>query len=203
MRFFLLLFGVLLLTLRAAAQDVILQINGEERTGKVLAITPELVTYVTPTADTLRLAAIQVFLIRYANGTKEVLNHPAATPTAAPVPGLTKEAAYAQGRRDARTHFRAPGAFWGTYAATVGTIGYLGVGGVATGVAVSMSEPKPKNFIVPESSLLQNPDYVAGYRRQAQKKKLGNAAGGFGAGVVTVGALVVVLFFITGGFHHI
>ena len=154
----------------------------------MLAITPELVTYVSPTADTLRLAAVQVFLIRYANGTREVLNRP----TAAPAPGLTglsTEAAYAQGRRDARTHFRASGAFWGTYAATVGSVGYLGIGGVATGVAISMSEPKTKNLIVPDAALLQNPDYVKGYRRQAQSKKLGNAAGGFGAGV---GTLVVV-----------
>ena len=193
MRFFLLLFGSLLLTLRAAAQDVILQTNGEERTGKVLAITPELVTYVTPTADTLRLAAIQVFLIRYANGTKEVLNHPAPTPTAAPVPGLTKEAAYAQGRRDARTHFRAPGAFWGTYAATLATSGYGGLGGVATGLAVGMTEPKPRNFIVPDTELLKNPEYVKGYQRQAQNKKLGSAAGGFGAGIGTMVVVVAVL----------
>ncbi|RSK46353.1 hypothetical protein [Hymenobacter perfusus] len=189
MRFFLLLFGSLLLTLRAAAQDVILQTNGEERTGKVLAITPELVTYVTPTADTLRLAAIQVFLIRYANGTKEVLNHPAAAPTAAPAPGLTKEAAYAQGRRDARTHFRASGVFWGTYAATVVT----GYGGVATGLAVSLVQPNPRNFIVPDADLLKNPDYVQGYRRQAQNKKIGSAAGGFGAGVGTIVVLAAVL----------
>lgn len=202
MRHFLLLLCGLLLTFRATAQDVILQTNGEELPSKVLTITPELVTYVSPTADTLRLAATQVFLIRYANGTREVLTRP----TAAPAPGLTglsTEAAYARGRRDARTHFRASGVFWGTYAATVGTVGYLGIGGVATGVAISMSEPKTKNFIVPDATLLQNPDYVKGYRHQARNKKIGNVAGGYGAGVGTVVALVVALFFINGGINHI
>jgi hypothetical protein len=192
MRHLLLFFGGLLLTLRAAAQDVILQTNGEELAGKVLAITPELVTYVSPTADTLRMAAGQVFLIRYANGTREVLNRPAAA--AAPAPGLSREAAYAQGRRDARAHFRAPGAFWGTYAATVGT----GYGGVAAGLAVSFVKPNPQSFIVPDAELLKNPDYVQGYQRQAQNKRIGSAAGGFGAGVGTLAVVAAVLLSIYG-----
>lgn len=186
MRLLLLLLGGLLLTLRATAQDVILQTNGEELPGKVLTITPELVTYVSPAADTLRIAAVQVFLIRYANGTREVLTRP----TAAPQPGLTREAAYAQGKQDARTHFRAPGVFWGTYAATVVGSGY---GGIAVGLATGLTEPRPRNFIVTNAELLKNPDYVAGYRRQAQNKKLGSAAGGFGAGVGTMVVVVAVL----------
>lgn len=186
MRHLLLLFCGLLLTMRATAQDVILQTNGEEQTGKVLTITPELVTYVSPAADTLQLAAAQVFLIRYANGTKEVLRRPAAPP---PGLGLSREAAYAQGRSDARTHFRAPGAFWGTYGATVLT----GYGGVATGLVVSLVEPNPRNFVAPNATLLTNPDYMAGYQRQAHNKKIGSAAGGFGAGVGTLVVLVAVL----------
>ncbi|RSK37342.1 hypothetical protein [Hymenobacter metallilatus] len=185
MRQCILLLCGLLLGLRTTAQDVILQTNGEELTGKVLTITPELITYRSPAADTLRIAAGQVFLIRYANGTKEVLQRP--TP---PPPGLlSREAAYAQGRRDARTHFRAPGVFWGTYAATVLT----GYGGVATGVTTSLVPPAERNFRVPDTGLLRNPDYVAGYRRQAQNKKIGSAAGGFGAGVGTMVVLVAVL----------
>lgn len=190
MRHLLLLFCGLLLTVRAAAQDVILQTSGEELTGKVLAITPEFVTYVGPAADTLRLAAGQVFLIRYANGTKEVVTRP----TAAPAPGLSREAAYAQGRRDARAHFRAPGAFWGTYAATVAT----GYGGLAAGLAVSFVKPNPHSFIVPDAELLKNPDYVQGYQRQAQNKRIGSAAGGFGAGVGTMVAIAAVLLSIYG-----
>lgn len=192
MRHFLLLLCGLLLTLHAAAQDVLLQTNGEELTGKVLSITPELVTYVGPTADTLRMDAGQVFLIRYANGTKEVLTRPTAA--AAPALGLSRDAAYTQGRRDARTHFRAQGAFWGTYAATVST----GYGGVATGLVVSLVRPNPLSFIVPNTELLKNPDYVKGYQRQAQNKKIGSAAGGFGAGIGTLAVVGAVLLSIYG-----
>ncbi|WP_426493480.1 hypothetical protein [Hymenobacter sp. 102] len=192
----LLLLCGLLLTLRATAQDVILLTNGEERVGKVLTISPELVTYVAPPTDTLRIAAIQVFLIRYANGTKDVFRpQPAQAP---PAPGLTREAAYAQGRQDARANFKAPGVFWGTYAATVTT----GYGGVVAGAVTSLVPPAERNFRVPDASLLRNPDYAAGYRRQAYNKKIGSAAGGLGAGLGTIVVLAAILIS-TVGIHHI
>ncbi|MDU0369750.1 hypothetical protein ACFPAF_05035 [Hymenobacter endophyticus] len=200
MRHLLLVLCGLLLTLRATAQDVILLSNGEELTGKVLTITPELVTYINSSADTLRVAATQVFLIRYPNGTKDVFQRQA---TAAPaLPGLAQEATYDQGRRDARAYFKAPGAFWGTYGATIVTIAYGGIGGVATGMGISLTPPKKQNMRVPDPALLKSPNYVAGYQHQARNKKFGNAAGGYGAGVGTVVALVVALFFINGGVNH-
>ncbi|MET4105696.1 hypothetical protein [Hymenobacter sp. UYP22] len=198
MRRFLLVLCGLLLTMRASSQDVILLSNGEELTGKVLTITPELVTYLSSSADTLRVAATQIFLIRYPNGTKDVFQRQATAP---PLPGLTKEAAYTQGRRDARAYFKAPGAFWGTYGATIVTAGYGGLGGVATGAAVSLTPPKEQNFRVPDPALLKDPNYVAGYRHQAQNKKIGSAAGGFGAGLGTMVVFVVVIISVI-GVHH-
>ncbi|MCA8833090.1 hypothetical protein [Hymenobacter pini] len=183
-RLLLLLCGLALST-RASAQDTILMTDGEELPGKVLTITPEVITYVKSATDTIRLAASQVFLIRYPNGTKDVIQHPPA-PTA---PTLSREAAYAQGRHDARAHFKAPGVFWGTYATTVAT----GYGGVATGLAMALVPPAERNLQVPDAALLRNPNYVAGYRRQAQNKKLGSAAGGFGAGVGTMAVVLAVL----------
>lgn len=191
MRHLLLVLCGLLLTLRATAQDVILLSNGEELPGKVLTITPELVTYINSSADTLRVAATQVFLIRYPNGTKDVFQRQA---TAAPaLPGLVQQATYDQGRRDARAYFKAPGAFWGTYGATVLTAVYGGLGGVATGLAMSLTPPKEQNMRVPDPALLKSPNYVAGYRHQAQNKKIGSAAGGFGAGIGTMVVLVAVI----------
>jgi hypothetical protein len=194
----LLLLAGLLLTLHATAQDVVLLTNGEERAGKVLTISPELITYVAPPADTLRIAAVRVFLIRYANGTKDVFRLQPAQ--AVPGPGLTREATYAQGRRDARATFRAPGVFWGTYGATVATIGYGGIGGLATGLAAGITPPRARNIPVADHTLLGNPDYVAGYQRQAQHKKLGSAAGGYGAGVGTA-VLLLALVLSTYGLH--
>jgi hypothetical protein len=186
----LLLIGILLLaTLPSFAQDVILKSNGEEIPGKVITITPEQVTYISAAegrSDTLRLASNTVFLIRYANGTKDVLHNPAA-PTE---PAMPKDEAYMRGRLDARKLYKAPGAFWGTYASTIVGVGY---GGIITGVAVGAAKPKAQNFVVPEAKLLQNPDYMAGYQKQAHKKKIGSVAGGFGAGVGTLVVLQVII----------
>jgi hypothetical protein len=46
---------------------------------------------------------------------------------------------------------------------------------------------------VPEAALLQNANYVAGYRRQAQNKKIGSVAGGFGAGLGTLMIVPVII----------
>ncbi|HEX8349001.1 MAG TPA: hypothetical protein VF598_03500, partial [Hymenobacter sp.] len=190
MRYLFIISGLLLLAFRSSAQDVILQTNGEEVKGKVVLITPERVGYIgegTGLSDTLQLAHSAVFLIRYANGTKEVLNNPASAPA---VPALSQEEAYSRGRLDARKYFKPKGAFWGTYAATVAGVGY---GGLITGVAIGATKPKAHNFVVPEAALLQDPNYVAGYRRQAQNKKIGSAAGGFGAGLGTFLVLQVIV----------
>ena len=197
MRRFLLFCGLLLATIRAFAQDVILQTNGTEIPGKVILITPEQITYISAAegrSDTLQLASSAVFLIRYANGTKEVLHNPAA-PTG---PSMSKEEAYTQGQLDARKYFRARGAFWGTFGATFVTAPAFGVGGIATGAAVAASPPKTANLIVPDRQLLQNASYVEGYRKQAQRRKLGSAAGGFGAALGTqlvLSAIIILVLF--------
>jgi len=190
MRQLLLLCGLLLATLPSLAQDVILKSNGEEIFGKVITLTPEQVTYISAVegrSDTLQLASSAVFLIRYANGTKEVLHNPAA-PTE---PALSAEEAYNRGRLDARKLYKAPGAFWGTYAATVVGAGY---GGLITGAVVGATKPKARNFVVPEATLLHNPAYMEGYQKQAHNRKIGSVAGGFGAGIGTFVVLEVIFF---------
>ncbi|WP_022825182.1 hypothetical protein [Hymenobacter norwichensis] len=197
MRHLFILCILLLLAAQSHAQDVILQTNGEELPGKVLTITPDSIAYLSSEAgrfDTLHIAASSVFLIRYANGTKEVITKSMATPTEQP---MSKEEAYAKGRLDARKYYRAPGAFWGTYSATVLT----GYGGPIVGVVVAASKPKPRNFIAPEAKLLQDPNYVSGYQRQAQNRKIGSAAGGFGAGVGTLAVFVTVVGLLLVGAH--
>jgi len=190
MRHLFILCSLLLFATRSHAQDVLLQTNGEELSGKVLTITPDSITYLSGEAgriDTVRLAASSIFLIRYANGAKEVLHAPTVSPTPTP---LSSEEAYSKGRLDAHKYYKAPGAFWGTYAATVTTF----YGGPIVGITVAATRPKVRNFVVPDAQLLQDVNYVAGYQRQAQNKKVGSAAGGFGAGVGTLAVVFVVLF---------
>lgn len=77
------------------AQDLLTRRNGDEVQVKVVEITPDLVRYRrfdNPDGPLISVYKADVFMIRYANGTKDVLNAPppaAATPprpTAAPVP---------------------------------------------------------------------------------------------------------------------
>ena len=60
----------------ARTTDVILRTDGSEIPGRMLAISPLELRYLPPTgADTLRLTTTEVFLVRCANGTRELL-HP-------------------------------------------------------------------------------------------------------------------------------
>ena len=183
---------LLLLSRSGRAQDVILRTTGEEIPARVLTIRPERISYVLPAAptDTLYLNAPEVFMVRYANGTKELI-HAATARAAAPI-GLTDAQARQQGQADARKYFKAPGAFWGTMGATVG---YFPIGGIVTGAVISNSNPKPRNMLVPDQTLLQNPAYVQGYQQQARRQKYGKAAAGFGVGtgaVLTITAILLV-----------
>ena len=195
MRYFLLSFFLICTTLSAQAQDTILRTNGDEVKARVLAITPTDVAYVPTTepasTDTLHLLATDVFLIRYANGTKEIVTA-AAT---APAIGLsrTPQEMNNLGREDARKYFKAPGVFWGTAGATFVSIPAYGLGGIATGAAIAATPPKRHNMIVPDQALLNDPNYVSGYQKQAQRQKLGKAAGGFGVGIAAGAVATVVI----------
>ncbi|SHJ42210.1 hypothetical protein SAMN02745146_3114 [Hymenobacter daecheongensis DSM 21074] len=184
----------------AQAQDTILRTNGEEIPAKVLTIQPEKISYALPAApaDTLYLPVTDVFMIRYANGTKEMIY---TATYAAAAPALTPEQARRQGELDARQYFKSPGAFWGTFGATVVTTSVGWLGGVATGAAIAASRPPVHNLMVSDDKLLRNQDYVRGYQRQAQRQKLGKAAAGFGAGVGTSVAIVAIIVISVFGAH--
>lgn len=197
MRHFLLSLFLFCATLSAQAQDTILRTNGDEVKARVLAITPTDVAYVPITeplsTDTLHLLATEVFLIRYANGTKEILHDTTAVASAV---GLLRTAQEMnnQGREDARKYFKAPGAFWGTLGATVVSLPIVPVlGGLAAGIAMSATPPRSQNLIVPDKALLADVNYMRGYEKQAQRRKIGKAAAGFGVGMVGTAVLVGIL----------
>jgi hypothetical protein len=179
-----------LLGLTAQAQDVILRTSGEEVPARVLTIQSDRIAYVQAAhpIDTLLLNTADVFLIRYANGTRELLH--TASYAAAPAPN--SEQARLQGELDARKYFKARGAFWGTFGATMVSAPVYFAGGLATGTLIASQRPAPHKLTVPDTRLLQNPAYVSGYQKQAQRQKLGKAAAGLGAGVgVSAGLLLV------------
>ena len=191
----------------AAAPDVIVRTNGAELPGRVLNITPTLVRYLAPAQpDTLALAASDVQLIRYANGTEEVMQRLVSAPTTTPLAALAASSSpatsgsgrpdtarvlslaayspaerYQLGRADAQ-HFYKPAkrVFWGTLA---GTVGVPVVGGVAAVGALAVKSPKPEELHAPTPRFLLDEDYHKGYVKQAKSAKLNKGLSGFGVGV--------------------
>ncbi|MCB2376555.1 hypothetical protein LGH70_03115 [Hymenobacter sp. BT635] len=172
----------LLLTHVAQAQhDVILRTDGREIKAKVLVVAPDAIRYIarpdSAAADTLQLAAAEVFLIRYANGAREVIHR------AAPQPWVLAPAeARLRGASDARQYYTGRRAFWVAYGVTV----LSPVAGLATSIGIAARRPNASTFKVPDAELLRNPDYLRSYQQQARRQRAGKAMVGFGAGVGTL-----------------
>lgn len=195
-RFVLVLLAGSLMAFPALAQtDTILRTDGTEVPGRVLTITPLEVRYLPPAgADTLRLAAADVFLVRYANGTREVL-HPvtaAVGPAAAPdlLPGLSEAQRRAQGRTAAARNYTERGPFWISLGTTLYAGPLLGV------VAPAVIAPRPvalDKLRAPQPELLADPAYGDAYRAEAKRRKRSQAWGGYGAGVAVWVVLIASL----------
>ena len=87
MRFLLLLVALTLFAGAARAQDMLTKRNGDELAVKVLEITPTEVKYRrtdNPDGPLISVWRADVFMIRYANGTREVMS-PTNAPVTAPV----------------------------------------------------------------------------------------------------------------------
>ena len=184
-----------------AAADVLLLTTGQELRGRVLTITPTELTYLpaAPTPpDTLRLPVASVFLVRYANGTRELLaalTPPAPDAAADPTPpalrGLSDAQRWHLGQQDARRCYRASGPYWGALGSTL----YLGpLLGLAPTIGISSQWVRVPNLKAPAPALLRDADYALGYRQQANRTKRRRTWGGYGVGtalyVVLIGALL-------------
>lgn len=89
-RHLLVLFGLLLLTSAAHAQDMLTKRNGDEIAVKVLEVTPTEIRYKrtdNPDGPLFIVLRSEVFMIKYANGTKDVFNNAPAAPTPATASG--------------------------------------------------------------------------------------------------------------------
>jgi hypothetical protein len=177
--------------------DVLLLTTGAELRGRVLTITPSEVSYLpapdsvghAPTPpDTLHLPVATVFLVRYANGTREVLaaQQPTAVAGTEPLLGLSSAQRRQQGQLDAQRYYHHGGAFWGAFGSTL----YLGpVFGLAPTIGIGSSQVHDYNLRAPQPLLLADPDYGQAYRQQAHRAKRGRAWAGYG----TATGLYVVL----------
>lgn len=185
--------------------DVLLLTTGAELRGRVLTITPSEVSYLpapdsaslAPTSpDTLHLPVAAVFLVRYANGTREVLAapEPARVPGTEPLAGLSSTQRRQQGQLDAQHYYHSSGPFWGAFGSTL----YLGpLLGLAPTIGIGSSRVHDANLKAPKPLLLNDVDYGQGYRQQANRTKRGRAWGGYGA---ATGVYLVLVAALLGGF---
>jgi len=184
--------SIMLPRLASAQTDTILRLDGEEARGRVLTITPNTLRYVpaAPAApDTLAIPVAELFLVRYANGTRELL-HPETQPFADAadlLAGLSAVQRVELGRRDALGHYNKHGAYWGTLGTTLAAGPLYGL---VTPVVLSVTDVRLTNFQAPVPSRLHDADYLRGYQEQANRTKRKHAWGGYGTGV---GAYAVIL----------
>ena len=179
---------LLFFSLGLQAQDIIITLTGDELKVKVTEITLNDVVY--KPLDSLQSPALtipkkSVFLIKYANGTKDII-----TPfsTGATTPGHSDpKAMYERGRRDARKNYRGNGAMWGS-AASILVIGIPGP------VIIGAIPPKIKFTQDIDASLLQNAHYTSGYKAEAHRRKIGKAATGAGIGLGAILVVASILF---------
>lgn len=172
--------------------DVIVRTNGDELPARVLGVTPQRVRYLLPPVtdappiapDTLQLAVAEVFMIRYANGTKGLFQSERGFASeVSSLVGLSAPQRYKLGRQDSRRYYRpAKGVFWGTFASTAAA----GPAGLVVGSTVALSPPSRLSLKAPAPVLLQDPDYYNGHYRQARSRKAGKAFLGFGLGAASL-----------------
>ncbi|MFC6999815.1 hypothetical protein [Rufibacter roseus] len=185
-----LLFWLLLLfTVHVQAQDLIIKNTGEEIKAKVLEISITDILYQlsdSAGSPTFSITKNEVFMIKYANGEKELI---AATPAEENMDAqpLTPQQMYELGRRDAKIYYKGNGAMWGSAVSSIYTM-LLGP------IVIAAVPPKIKPTEVSEPLLLNDWNYVRGYKKQAHKRKIGKAATGTAIGVATIfiGTIILV-----------
>jgi len=158
-------------------QDTILKITGDEILGKVTEVTPgyiifqikdsvQIINQVIPLED--------LFMIKYANGTREIIT------LAKNEKKLSSGEMYAKGQSDADLLYKGIEPMVGTIITTV----LNPPAGLIEGIISGSTAPKTKNFVVPDMNLLNNQDYISGYKKQAHRKKAKKVFIGFGIGLV-------------------
>ncbi|GAA4299195.1 hypothetical protein [Nibribacter koreensis] len=172
-------------------QDIILKTNGDEFKAKVIEITLSQVLYTLPETKQDSIHALdrkEVFMVTFANGTKEVLNQ--ESPEQAHVP-LTPTQMALLGRKDAKLFYKGTSSMWGS---TVATLLFF-----PAVVVIGAVPPKINAREVSDIKHLSNPHYAKAYKKQAHNRKLGKVAIGAGIGIVTVSAMSVMLAMVAPG----
>lgn len=175
----------------ALAQDTILKKTGEEIPSRVLEITLHEVLYQHPDSlqgITRRLPKTEVFMVKFENGTKEVFEQLDSLSGIAQ--GMTPDQLYALGKEDAKQYYKGNGAMWGSAASSMVMFPL----GLAGSLVIGATPPKVKPDHVSDIRLLEDQDYMKGYKEQAARKKRGKALAGVGIGAgIQLGLIILIV----------
>jgi hypothetical protein len=193
MKKFLLIFALLGCSLAGNAQDIILKTNGQELHGLVLEISLDSVYWIpTDAVQGLQqgIAKSDVFMIKFANGTKEVFSESLPDNQALTQATISQEELYRLGQRDASVYYKGNGAMWGSAASSMVAFPFGLVGSIAIGASPAQIQQNR----VSDVNLLTEQEYIRGYSEQANRKKRGKALAGVGIGVgVQLAAIMILL----------
>jgi|GEM_PF-3869992 len=191
MRLFLLALALLLSQLSRAQStvptDVLLLVNGDEIPGQVLAISGNSISYkALSSPDTLRFDTDAVFLIRFANGTSELLRGrwtagtlEVAPPAPDALAGLNPAQRRTLGLSDARRCYTTRSSFWISAGAALQGGPLLGVIAPAVITAHPVADA---NLRAPLPARLADPSYRTAYQQEARRARRGRAWGGYALG---------------------
>lgn len=177
------------------SQDIITKKNGDEIKAKVTEITGTEVKYKKfeyQSGPTYTVSKSEIFMVKYENGSKDILNEVSASPT---VNTNTSEANNVdmeeKGKQDAITFYKGKNSgAGGTFAATMLTSPILGL---IPAIACSSTEPSDENLNFKDRQLTKNPDYYKGYSKQAHKIKKKKIWTAFGLGSAVYIFLILIL----------
>ena len=186
-----------MLPLISTCQDIITFKNGDELNVKVVEVGVNEVKY-KKSEDGPQYAILKdsVFMIKYANGVKEVI---AAKPTEVrPLQPTEDEKIkrskmlFEKGRDDAYDYYNGGnGAAWGTLGTTLFLSGIIGL---APAIACSSTPPKQFNLNIPQSAYSKEQAYLDGYMKEAHKTKKRKVWTGWGIATALniIGAIVII-----------
>ena len=150
------------------SQDLITKRNSEDIQAKVIEVTTTEIKYKkfdNQNGPTFTLLKSDVLMIRYENGSKDIINESQNTSST----NSSSSDMALKGKQDAITNYRGKKSGAGWTAAT--TIVLSPLFGLIPAVACASSEPSDNNLNYKEPELMKNNTYNQAYTKQAHKTK--------------------------------
>lgn len=175
--------------LAQSPSDVVYLTSGKHLAGKVLVVASDSlklrlddIRAAAPSMELVWLATAQVSSVRFGNGSWQHFSLEESG-------SLTAEQAHTLGRADALRNYKAKGLYWRTFGGSMLVPGL----GLLTVADARARRPLLSSLRLTDADLLNDPDYVAGYRQQVQRHRVQQASAGLRT-ALAVQAVLLVLF---------